>query len=293
MGLLPAVWFAVAAQAATASLPDAVQLAPAGQPAVPAAPPPPVDAPASPMRELKEAAPPASPFQEALRRMQSQLKVIEAKGPSRSTGLPFRRGNLRNPAQLPLEGLGYRSIREGRNAYYGTDDLIAGLVQACAELKQADPDMPPLAVGDLSGPKGGRIAAHKSHRNGRDADLVFFWMDEDGASVATDEFVRFDRRGRAKHQGRTVLFDVRRNWNLVRALLTSPRFGDRVKWIFVYAPLRRLLLDYAERHEGDLHVLEQAWRALQQPGNRAGRHDNHFHLRIDCSAQELAEGCKN
>lgn len=284
----------IAAQAATASLPDAVSVAPAAQPASPATVPPPPDAAApAAFRERPEPVPPAGRFHEELRHLQSQLKVIEAKGRSLSRGLPFRRGNLRNPAQLPLEGLGYRSIRPGRNAYYGTDDLIAGLVHACAELKQNDPEMPPLAVGDLSGPKGGRIAAHRSHRNGRDADLVFFWTDEDGRPMAADEFVRFDRRGRARHNGRRLLFDVQRNWNLVRALIKSPRFGDRVKWIFVYSPLRKLLLDYAERYEGDLFVLEQAWRVLQQPGNRAGKHDNHFHLRIDCSPEELADGCRN
>lgn len=286
--------FSIAAQAATASLPEVVSVAPAAQPAPPAAlPPPPDGAPTAAFLERPEPAPAVGKFHEHLKLLQAQLKVIEAKGPSRSKGFPFRRGNLRNPAQLPLEGFGFRSIRPGRHAYYGTDDLIAGIMHASAELKQADAEMPPLAVADLAGPKGGRIARHRSHRNGRDADLGFFWTDLDGKPVPADELVRFDRRGRARYDGKTLLFDVPRNWNLVRALITSPRFGDRVKWIFVYNPLRKLLLDYAERYEGDLFVLEQAWRVLQQPGNRAGKHDNHFHLRIDCSPDELADGCRN
>lgn len=296
MVLLQAVLaFSVAAQAATASLPDAVSVAPAGQPSGTIAPPPPLTEVQSqaPLRELQVAPPPPGPFQESLKHLASQMKVIESKGRSGSQGQPFRRGSLRNPAQLPLEGLGFRSIRPGRHAYYGTDDLIAGLMQIGADLKLADPEMPPLAVADIAGPRGGRIALHRSHRNGRDADLGFFWTDEDGTSIPTDDLVRLDRRGRARYKGRTILFDVRRNWNLARALLKSPRFGDRVKWIFVYSPFRKMLLDYAEREEGDLYVIEKAWRTLQQPGNRAGRHDNHFHLRIDCSAEEMTEGCRN
>lgn len=291
-----AVAIAVTAGAQGASLPNSTSLAPAGPAAggVTAAPAlPPQAEPTTAVRELAPRPPPPAPFQEELRVLQSQLKMIEAKGPSRSTGQVSRHGRLRNPAQLPLEGLGFRSIRPYRPAYYGTDELIAGLVETAARLKQADPEMPPLAIADISGPKGGRIALHQSHRNGRDADLGFFWMDEDGDPVPADELVRFDRRGRARYKGKTLLFDVKRNWSLVRALLTSPRFGERVRWLFVYHPLRKLLLDYAERVEGDLFLVEYAWRILQQPGARAGRHDNHFHLRIDCSPQELADGCRD
>ncbi|MBI4425287.1 MAG: penicillin-insensitive murein endopeptidase [Elusimicrobia bacterium] len=281
------------AGAATASLPDSSPLAPAGPPLVaplPAAQP----APPAAVRELAPPPPvPLSPFHEALRQVQAHLKLIEAKGRSLSKGLPFRRGHLRNPAQLPLEGLGFRFIREFRNASFGTDDLISGLLETCARLKEADPEMPPLAVGDLSGPRGGRIALHRSHRNGRDADLVFFWTDEDGKPVPADEFVRFDARGQAVHRGRRILFDARRNWALVRELLTNPRFGERVKYIFVYGPLKRRLLEYAQREEGDLFLVEKAWLLLQQPGRRAGKHDNHFHLRITCSADELLDGCRD
>lgn len=295
MLLIPALAMALTANAQTASLPEAASFSPAAQPGGAAVGPPPSfpGEPPTAVRELAVKPPPPVPFQEELRTLQSQLKMIEAKGPSRSTGRAFRQGRLRNPAQLPLEGLGFRSVRPHRHAYYGTDDMIAGLIETMARLKQADPDMPPLAVGDISGPKGGKIAVHRSHRNGRDADLVFFWMDSDGRPVKASEFVRFDRRGRAWQDGKLLLFDVHRNWNLVRGLLTSPHFGARVRWLFVYHPLRKLLLDYAERTEGDLHLVEYAWRVLQQPGNRAGRHDNHLHLRIDCSPQEARDGCRD
>ncbi|MBI5200643.1 MAG: penicillin-insensitive murein endopeptidase [Elusimicrobia bacterium] len=284
----------LAASAQSGAIAESASMSPGAQPNAPVAPPSsPAAEPPTVVRELAVKPPPPVPFQDELRTLQSQLKVIEAKGPSRSTGRAFRQGRLRNPAQLPAQGLGFRSIRPERRAYYGTDTMIAGLIDATAKLKQGDHDMPPLAVGDISGPKGGRIAVHRSHRSGRDADLVFFWMDEDGKPVETTEFVRFDRRGRARHDGKLLLFDVRRNWNLVRGLLTSPYFGERVKWIFVYHPLRKLLLDYAERTEGDMYLVEYAWRVLQQPGDRAGRHDNHFHLRIDCAPEEIVDGCKD
>ena len=292
LGLSGYLILAAGAMAQGVALPD--------RPFTPPAPPAPAKAaaaapgtPGSAVRELEVTPPKPGPFDEQLKHLNGELKVIEAKGPSLSTGYAFRRGRLRNPAQLPLDGLGFRSIRPNRNAYYGTDDMIAGLMETAAALRQADPDMPPLAVGDISGPRGGRIAVHRSHRSGRDADLVFFWTDPDGKPLPTEEFVRFNRRGRARYNGKPILFDTPRNWALVKALLSSQRLGERVKWLFVYAPLKKLLMEYAEREEGDLYILERAWQVLQQPDGRAGRHDNHFHLRINCSDSELADGCKN
>lgn len=223
---------------------------------------------------------------------QAQLQTLEAKEESLSTGLAFGRGNLQNPAQLPFEGLGYFAIRPERDAYHGTDDMIGGLIETCSALQQADPEMQPLGIGDISGPKGGRISLHLSHRNGRDADLLFFATDPKGPPVLAEDFVRFNERGRGRYKGKTIVFDTRRNWALVRGLLTNRRFGSRVTALFVSRPLRKLLLDHAAKTERDLKVLGRARWLLHQPSNHAGRHDDHFHIRIRCSAREAAMGCK-
>lgn len=222
-----------------------------------------------------------------------QLKTIEAKGESRTLGPTFGSGSLENPAQLPLEGPGYYLLRPERNAHHGTDDLISGLIESCAALRQGDPLGPPLAVGDISGPKGGRIASHLSHRGGRDADLLFFWRDAAGRPILTEAFVRFNGRGRGRYRGRPVYFDARRNWALVRALLTNRRFGDRISKLFVSLPLKTLLLAHAERHEPEKALVRRARWVLQEPRRPAGPHDDHLHLRITCSSREKASGCRD
>lgn len=236
---------------------------------------------------------PETPAARDLDTLQAQLKKIEAKEASVSSGFAFGRGVLRNPAQLPLEGVGYWAIRPERNAYFGTDDMVAGLIETCASLQRADPEMKPLAVGDISGPKGGRISLHLSHRTGRDADLLFFWMDANHRPIVTEDFVRFDAHGQGRYRGDKVLFDARRNWSLVRGLLTDSRFGNRVTRIFVSRPLRSRLLGYAATTEEDINIIRYARRVLQQPRSPAGLHDDHFHLRIGCSTRDAASGCRD
>lgn len=243
----------------------------------------------SPIPRLLAPKPAADP----LAILRAQLSAIQAKGESLTLGRASGRGRLENGARLPMEGLGYWALRPERDAYSGTDDLVGGLIETCARLLQADARMRPLSVGDLSRPAGGRISAHLSHRSGRDADLLFFWAGADGEPRLTEDFVRFDARGRARYRGETVFFDTARNWALVRSLLAEPRFGDRVSSLYVSRPLRRLLLDQAARAGADKSLLARARVLLRQPGSPAGPHDDHFHLRIACSRKEAALGCRD
>lgn len=223
-----------------------------------------------------------------------QLRAIEAKPASLSTGLPYRRNAaLQNAAQLPLEGVGYWMLRPERNTHYGTDDMIRGLIETAAALREADPELQPLAVGDISGPKGGRLALHLSHRSGRDADLLFFWTDAAGRPVLTEDFVHFDASGRARYVRKEVRFDVARNWALVRGLLANERIGRPGARIFIWRPLREKLLAHARRAEKNPAILATARRSLLQSRESEGLHNDHFHVRIACSVPELALGCRD
>ncbi|MBI5202053.1 MAG: penicillin-insensitive murein endopeptidase [Elusimicrobia bacterium] len=226
--------------------------------------------------------------------MEAQLKTLVDKGPSLSMGRPYRKdAALLNPASLPLEGLGFWTIRPERNTHYGTDELIGGLIHTAAALKNADSAMQPLAVGDISGPNGGRVALHLSHRSGRDADLLFFWTNKRGTPVLTEEFVHFDAHGRARYMGQQIRFDVARNWRLVRTLLADERIGRPGVRIFVWKPLREILLAHARRFEEDRKVLRAATLALLPSKESDGLHNDHFHVRIACTARESALGCKD
>ena len=107
-----------------------------------------------------------------------------------------------------------------------------------------------------------------------------------------------DLWARAPHETPNVVFgpfsprrfDVRRNWALVRALLSDPDI--EVQYMFVHARLRKLLLDQGQREHDDEELLDRAEALLKQPGD-ALPHDDHLHLRIYCSPSDRALGCKD
>ncbi len=188
------------------------------------------------------------------------------KPPSQSIGLPYE-GRLRHPAALPPSGLGFELSPRCRHRF-GTDDLVAGLKELAQALKRNDPASAPLKICALSAPWGGPLEEHRSHQNGRDADLAFFWRDD----------------------GR---LDVERNWALVRALLESPRLGGRIAYLFVRREIRAVLLRHGAARGESPTLLNRAAAALKPPSEPVGGHDDHFHLRIACSKLEKRLGCRD
>jgi murein endopeptidase len=144
-----------------------------------------------------------------------------------------------------------------------------------------------LEIGELSRREGGPITSHLSHQNGRDADVGFYWVDLDGESVRPTRYMRFLGTGESRDYP-TVRFDDKRNWAFVRAILEDPHY--EVRQIFIYAPLRARLLAYAAKVGAPRDLRTKAARALMQPGN-ALPHDDHFHIRISCPADQVDLGC--
>lgn len=71
---------------------------------------------------------------------------------------------------LTLRGEGYQVIRYNRHRHYGHPHLLTYLQDLGKKAKKKG--LPPLLVGDLSMPAGGRFStAHASHQNGLDADI--------------------------------------------------------------------------------------------------------------------------
>jgi len=198
------------------------------------------------------------------------------------------RGYLRDAVALPDQGEGYRRLRPGEGTGYGSSTLVAAIERAAREVAAAFPGGYPLRVGDLSGPRGGTHPRHRSHRSGRDADLLFFARDEGGLTAPSASWMRFDRFGLSASPGRVFAFDEARNWHLVRTLLMDDE--ARVKWLFCSNELKARLLRYAARHEHSPEAVLRATWVLHQP-SRGEAHDDHFHLRVGCSHAEQGLGC--
>lgn len=206
-------------------------------------------------------------------------------GRSVSVGGPSR-GFVRFAVPLPPRGEGYRAVRDPA-ASFGTARLVAFLQRVARTVKEQAGPGPDVRVGDLSQQWGGRIEGHGSHRNGRDADVLYFARDASG-QLADVGAMRFDRFGQGELDGARYRFDTARNWALVKAMLTDAE--TEVQWIFCSHGLKVLLLEEALARGEDIELVRRAAWILHRPTN-ARPHDDHLHVRIFCSAEDRAYGC--
>lgn len=207
-----------------------------------------------------------------------------------SIGTPAS-GILSRGVPFPERGPGFVRARPGEETRFGTPGLVAALERALARVDARFPGTTATRVGDLAYPSGGRHGRHRSHRVGRDVDVIFFVTDAQGRSVSPGGWLAFSRFGHALAEtGATYFFDDARNWELVRALLLDP--DAAVQWIFVSRGLKTRLLEHALAHDPNPDALLRAAYALQQPEN-AAPHDDHFHVRVYCTSEERASGCRD
>ncbi len=211
---------------------------------------------------------------------------------------PSNAGSLTGAVALPAAhpDLQIRPISLTRNAYFGTPALVAMLVKAAERVAREHPGSV-LWAGDLSLPDGGALAPHGSHTSGRDVDLSFYvsrptsgrrpeGLPKAYATPEDSAAMRYvDAQGHVS--GTDLVFDVARNWALVRAFLEDP--GATPQWIFVASHLRAQLLAYGRDH-ADAPLVARAEVVLVQPRD-SSPHADHFHMRIYCGLSERLQGC--
>lgn len=205
-----------------------------------------------------------------------------------SVGSPSN-GSLVDGFRLPLTHAHYRFAGpvHSRSTQWMTLEMAALVVRA-AQVVQRETGDATLTVGDASAEHGGALARHLSHRSGRDIDILFYALDGAGDSVTPHGFIPYGDDGHARAGHRALRFDDARNWWLVRTLVSSQH--PAVMWIFVAPGLKRRLLGWARQHGEHPEVLRRASQILHCPQD-AGRHDDHFHVRIYCSPDDRAGGC--
>ena len=215
----------------------------------------------------------------------------------------FTRGFLWHGARLPPRGEGYvvPPLWVARGASYGTDELVAAIRHVALRVHREYPGAL-LQIGDLSVKGGGDSVLHRSHQNGRDADLIYYAVGDDGRPAPpADSMPRYGGDLRARPPLPPMhgvvfgpftprRFDVARNWALVRALLEEPRIS--VQYLFINEVLKQKLLEWARAHGEDPALVDRADALMHQPGDSAP-HDDHLHLRIFCAQDDRAYGCSD
>lgn len=204
-------------------------------------------------------------------------------------------GTLVGAAALPESGPGFiRNPVRPAEARYGTVETIQRIVRSAAAIDKTCPGKP-LFVNDFSGPQGGPIAQHRSHQSGRDVDILFFYLDAQGQQVEPIA-VPLDPKGwgwdfmdlAQSDDDRHLRIDIDRTWCFVSALVESA--GSLLHRIFIAEHLRAMLLAHAERIGAPAAVRERFGDVTCQPSTP---HDDHFHIRFFCTADDIAAGCQD
>lgn len=214
---------------------------------------------------------------------------------------PSRAGRLLAPARLPIRGDGYWTPPRwaSRGLRYGTDELVGMVVFAGRDIARQLP-LATLSVGDLSLARGGRSKWHRSHQTGRDVDLLFLIRDSEGRSILSERMWKFDSDGKVFRSLEAVVFDEAAepdyvfddlgNWLMVKSLLTNPI--AEVQYIFISDALKQRLIDVAYEQGEDEELIQKAGYLLHQPSDSLP-HDDHMHVRVLCSRDDLALGCRD
>jgi LysM repeat protein len=151
---------------------------------------------------------------------------------------------------------------------FGTEETIAQVVVAARRVKSQFPDALPLRVNALSARDGGYVRPHKTHQNGRDVDLGFY----------------YDTPTPARTRAKEKIMNVAQNWALLEALVLE---GD-VQVILLDKRVQRVLREHAERIGADRAWLDRLFVGPSALVQHARGHRDHFHVRYwNGRAQEL------
>lgn len=199
-------------------------------------------------------------------------KVSQAIGPVNS-------GRLENAANMLTyeknnDPAGFHIIRPARLTHFATNEL-AYIISQMGKLTKQDMPGYQLSVGDLSREKGGKLGSHKSHQNGLDADVAYYFNNKSfqgffASAIAVDK----------PHAN----WMLEQQWKLYKNVVQT-QLIDR---IFIHKVLKKSLCELAikngELHKGNNEGL--AYETLRRLIPDVD-HYNHFHLRVKCSSAQV------
>lgn len=205
-------------------------------------------------------------------------------------------GTLQGGVPLPEASPGLRSNPRRPNAdgFYGTVEMVQALVRAAAVVAAEHPDSE-VTVNDLGFESGGPIPHHASHQSGRDVDVLFYLLDDEGRP-RQGKGVPIDPRGVGWDFGDLedasddvrVRIDIPRTWRFLQALVEDPE--AHLQRVFVVEHVRTMLMEHAERTRAPATARRLIGDATCQPGSP---HDDHLHFRFFCTAEDISAGCED
>ena len=219
--------------------------------------------------------------------------ILELPGShSTSLGSPGH-GELLGGVALPDRGPGFlHNPKRPSEARFGSVEMVQAIIKAAAVVEREMPGNV-LVVNDIGLEHGGLIRQHGSHQSGRDADILFYTLDAQGAPLQSVG-VPIDPSGKGwdfkelpiAEDDQAVRLDAPRTWRFVQALLEGD--GDRVQRIFLVEHVRSMLLAEAARAHAPAAIAERFGELTCQPNTP---HDDHMHVRLFCTPEDIGKGC--
>lgn len=205
-------------------------------------------------------------------------KKEDSKPASQAIG-PVNAGRLENAVnilkyQQSHNPAGFYILRPQRLTHFATSELAYILAQI-GEFTKTNLPGSLLAVGDLSREKGGALGSHKSHQNGLDADVAYYFNNKTfngyfASAVAVDK----------PHAN----WMIEAQWKLFKNVVGT-KLIDR---IFIHDTLKKALCNLAiqngevRKDQADTLAYQTLRRLISDTA-----HDNHFHLRVKCSSAQV------
>jgi hypothetical protein len=156
---------------------------------------------------------------------------------------------------------------------WATSETLAAIQNAVDTVHELFPDTPPITIGDISAPNGGRLHRHQTHQGGRDVDFGFYYRAGKGTWFTP---------------GNSTNLDLARNWAFVRALVTR----TDVETILLDTRIQRSLYRYALGLGEDKEWLDRIFQFSKGSSEaivcHVVGHLTHYHVRFyNAVAQEL------
>jgi penicillin-insensitive murein DD-endopeptidase len=181
----------------------------------------------------------------------------------------YDRGCVAGAAKLPMNGPGWQVMRLSRNRFWGHPVLLGYIRQLAADAQRLD-GSPGILVGDMAQPIGGPLlGGHASHQIGLDADL--WYMPMPSHVLSADEREQTAASNMVNPEALTVDKAV---WTGAQIkLLRRAASYPEVARIFVHPAVKKALCEVAGQ--------DRAWLQKIRPWYK---HDDHFHIRLNCPA---------
>lgn len=181
-------------------------------------------------------------------------------------------GTLVNGEKLPPHAA--YVVRSTRRAW-GTNQTISYLMAGFDHMHKRFPNLPRIAIHDLSKEGGGPLKPHLSHQTGRDADIGYY-------------HTKCGRRDCEYRVVRASELNAEYQWELFRYWIDN----NQAEYIFVDYTLQEAMYNHAKEKGVSSAKLSEYFQYPRGRHTRRGvirhepGHQNHFHVRFRCAASD-------